>query len=88
MTIAQLVEANLTVEFWSDGLNPILIFLWIASDFICIDYILSHVYNRFITSTLCEQLASADLSLRDQTCHFISEAIQYGMTYLSFFLSP
>jgi hypothetical protein len=82
MTFAHLVEARLMVEFWSDGLNPIHIVTCIALIFICIDYILPLAYNHFIISTICQQLASADLSLRDQTRHFISEAIQYGATYL------
>ena len=82
MTFAQLVEARLMVEFWSDGLNPIHIVTFISLTFICIDYILPRAYNHFITSTICQQLASADLSLRDQTRHFISEAIQYGTAHL------
>ena len=83
VTVAQLVEAKLMVEFWSDGLKPIHIAAYIALIFIYIDYILSHAYNHFITHILCQQLASADLSLRDQTLHFVSEAIKYGMTHLS-----
>ena len=83
MPIAHLIEAKLTVEFWSDGLNLIHIVTWIALIFIYIDYLLPCVYNHFITATLCQQLASADLSTRDQTRHFVSEAIKYGMTQLS-----
>ena len=83
MTIAQLVEAKFTVEFWSDGLNLIRIVSSIALIFIFIDYILPRVYNHFIISTLCQQLASADLNLRDQTRDFVSEAIQYGTGHLS-----
>ena len=80
---AQLIEDKLMVKFWSNGLIPIHIITWIALIFICIDYILPHLYNHFITSTLCQQLASADLSLRDQTRHFVFEAIKYGTTHLS-----
>jgi len=86
MTIAHLVEASLTVEFWSDGLNPIHIITSIALMILYIDYILPRAYNHFIISTLCQQLASADLSLRDQTLHFISEAIKYGTIHISLFL--
>ena len=86
MPIAHLMEAKLTVEFWSDGLNLIHIVIWIALIFIYIDYILPRVYNHFITATLCQQLASADLSTRDQTRHFVSDAITYGTTHLSLYL--
>ena len=87
MSIAQLIEVNFNiVEFWSDGLIRIHIITRIALISIYIDYILPRVYNHFITSTLCQQLASADLSLRAQTLHFVSEAIKYGATHLSFSL--
>ena len=86
MTIAHLVEASLIFEFWAHGLSPVHIVTLIALMIIYIDYILPRAYNHFIISTLCQQLTSADSSLRDQTLHFVSEAIKYGTIHLSLFL--
>ena len=70
------------VNFWSHGLNPILSIICNALIFI-LDYILHRAYNHFITATLCEQLTSANSSLKAQTHYFISKAIKYGMTDIS-----
>jgi hypothetical protein len=84
-TVAHLIEAQLTVEFWSHGLNSILLVIYVALIFICIEYIHPRAYNHFITSTFCEQLTSADLSLRDQTRCLISEAIKHSLTHFSLY---